>query len=435
MKNYLSLSPEELAKERETLEAAYGRVKARRLSLNIARGLPSASQLSLSDGLFTAVTGDNAQNENGTETRQYGSPDGIPEAKRLMALIAGTSPEHVIVTGTSSLNTMYDALSAAMLLGSREGGTPWCRQDKIKFICVVPGYDRHFAMTELFGIEMVNVRMTETGPDMDAVEALVRDPAVKGMWCVPKFSNPTGVTYSGETVRRIAALRPASPDFRVFWDNAYAIHDFIGHTDLPDILSLTEGTENEDMVWEFVSTAKITIPGGGLSAFVSSERNLAWFRKSMSKRTICYDKPNQLRHARFLPDEAALKAQMEKHAAILRPKFETVLAVFDRDLSETGIASYSRPTGGYFVSLDVLPGTAGEVYRLCAEAGLTLTKVGATFPYGKDPDDKNLRIAPTYPELPELTAACEVITLCTRLAAVRKLLAKRTSNEKIVFGD
>ena len=435
MKNYLTLSPEELATERETLETAYERVKSRHLSLNIARGLPSSRQLALSDGLLTAVTGDNTKSESGAETRQYGVPDGIPEAARLLARIAGTSPEHVIVTGTSSLNTMYDALSAAMLLGSREGGTPWCRQDKIKFICVVPGYDRHFAMTELFGIEMVNVRMTETGPDMDTVETLVRDPAVKGMWCVPKFANPTGVTYSEETVRRIASLRPASRDFRIFWDNAYAVHDFIGHTALPDILSLTEGTENEDMVWEFVSTAKITLPGGGISAFVSGKNNLAWFRKTMSKRTICYDKVNQLRHARFLPDEEALKKQMEKHAAVIRPKFEAVLAAFDRDLAGTGIASYSRPTGGYFISLDVLPGTAGEVWRLCSEAGLTLTKAGATFPYGKDPDDKNLRIAPTYPELPEVEAASEVITLCVRLAAVRKLMAKRTSNEKSVFGD
>lgn len=426
MKNYRLMAKEELVAEEESLLARYKAFKEKGLRLNMARGLPCAAQLDMASPMLACVTGKNGDfiSENGTDARQYGKLEGLDEAARIFEYMCGAPRECTTVTGSSSLNIMYDALTCAMLFGVGDGHAPWSSQGKIKFICVVPGYDRHFAMCELLGIETVNVDITPTGPDMDAVEALVRDPAVKGMWCVPKFANPTGYTYSDETVRRIAELSPAAEDFRIFWDNAYAVHDFSGHTELSDILALTRGTKNENMVYEFASTSKITTPGSGISAFMSSAENTAWFRKNLGVRIISYDKINQLRHARYIPSKEALDAIMARHADIVRPKFEAVISVFEKELSGTGIAEWTNPRGGYFISLNVCDGTAKETYRLCREAGVTLTNAGATYPHGNDPRDRNLRIAPTFPVVDELNLSAEIIAVCAKLAAVRALIAK-----------
>ena len=426
MKNYRQMTKEELLCEESSLLARYENFTKKGLRLNMARGLPCAAQLDMASPMLACVTGENDDyiSENGTDVRQYGKPEGLDEAARIFEYMCGAPRECTTVTGSASLNIMYDVLTCAMLFGVGGGHAPWSAQGKIKFICVVPGYDRHFAMCELLGIEMLNVAVTPTGPDMDAVEKLVQDPSVKGMWCVPKFANPTGYTYSEETVRRIAALSPAAADFRIFWDNAYAVHDFSGNTELCDILALTRGTKNENMVYEFASTSKITTPGSGISAFMSSVENTAWFRKLLGVRIISYDKVNQLRHARYISSENALRAIMERHAAILRPKFDTVLSVFESELSGAGIAEWTVPRGGYFISLDVFDGTAKETYRLCREAGVTLTSAGATYPYGKDPRDANLRIAPTFPDIPELRISAEIISVCAKLAAVRALIGK-----------
>ena len=426
MKNFNLMSKEELCKTERELAARYEAFMKMGLHLNMARGLPCAAQLDMASPLLSCVTGKDGDylSENGTDTRQYGKLEGLDEAARIFEYMCGAPRECTTVTGSASLNIMYDVLSCAMLFGVGEGYAPWTSQGKIKFICVVPGYDRHFSMCELLGIEMVSVGITPEGPDMDKVEELLRDPAVKGMWCVPKFANPTGYTYSEATVRRIAALSPAAEDFRIFWDNAYAVHDFSGYTELADILALTRGTKNENMIYMFASTSKITTPGSGISAFMSSAANTAWFRKMLGVRIISYDKINQLRHARFLPTKEALFSHMARHAEIVRPKFEAVLSVFEHELADSGIASWTKPSGGYFISLNVMSGTAKEVFRLCREAGVVLTNVGATFPYGKDPDDSNLRIAPTFPCVDELKLSAEVISVCAELAAVRLLLSK-----------
>ena len=426
MKNFNLMSKSELIGEEKALLSRYDAFLKMGLSLNMARGLPSAQQLDMASPMLSCVTGNNGDylSENGTDARQYGKLEGLDEAARIFEYRCGAPRECTTVTGSASLNIMYDALTCAMLFGVGEGYAPWSAQGKIKFICVVPGYDRHFAMCELLGIEMLSVGITPEGPDMDAVEELLRDPAVKGMWCVPKFANPTGYTYSEATVRHIAALHPAAPDFRIFWDNAYTVHDFAGVVPLPDILALTRGTANENMVYEFASTSKITTPGSGISAFMSSVENTKWFRKMLGVRIISYDKINQLRHARYIPSKEALTAIMARHAEIIRPKFEAVLSVFGRELAGAEIAEWTKPTGGYFISLDVMSGTAKEVFRLCREAGVTLTNVGATFPYGKDPRDSNLRIAPTFPSVDEIKLSSEVISVCAKLAAVRALLSK-----------
>lgn len=416
----------ELASLLEELRKEYAAVRERKLALDMSRGKPGKDQLDLSTPLLTTVTeGADAVSENGTDCRNYAPLDGIPEAKRLFAGILDVAPEQVFVGGNASLSLMHDCITFAYIHGL-PGGKPWGGQT-VKFLCPVPGYDRHFAITEHFGFQLIPVPMTEGGPDMDVVEDLIRDSAVKGIWCVPKYSNPQGITYSDETVRRFAALAPAASDFRIFWDNAYAVHDL--DTATPDrLLSLMaelEVTGKQDMALLFTSTSKVTYAGGGISAAAMSEANFKWFTGHKFYQTIGYDKVNQLRHARMFPDKVSLTAHMARHAAILRPKFEAVLDAL-APLGKEGIASWNRPNGGYFISLDVLPGCAKRVVQLCKEAGVVLTGAGATFPYGKDPEDQNIRIAPTMPPIAELEAAVSLLCLCVRIASLEKLTERGT---------
>jgi DNA-binding transcriptional MocR family regulator len=377
-------------------------------------------------GILNAIDETSVMNaENGLDTRNYGGLDGIPEAKRLMAGIMDVKPEQVIVYGNSSLNIMYDTVARGMLLGFL-GETPWSKLEKVKFLCPVPGYDRHFAVTEHFGIEMINVPMTEDGPDMDMVEKLVaEDDAIKGIWCVPNYSNPQGIVYSDETVRRMAALRPAAKDFRVFWDNAYAVHHLYGaqHGAMLNILEECEKAGNPDMVLEFASTSKVSFAGAGIAAMAASEANLADARKSMTIQTIGYDKVNQLRHVNYFRDMAGVEAHMEKHAALLRPRFELVLDTLEQSLSGTGAGKWISPKGGYFITFESVEGCATRIVALAKEAGVVLTPAGAPFPYGKDPQDSVIRIAPSYPTMEELQQAAEVFVVCVKLATVEKLLA------------
>jgi DNA-binding transcriptional MocR family regulator len=362
--------------------------------------------------------------ENGLDTRNYGGMDGIPEAKRLMAGIMDVRPEQVMVYGNSSLNIMYDTVARGMLIGFM-GETPWCKLDRVKFLCPVPGYDRHFAVTEHFGIEMINIPMTEDGPDMDMVERLVsEDAAIKGIWCVPKYSNPQGIVYSDETVRRMASLKPAAKDFRVFWDNAYAVHHLYGAADdtMPNILDLAEKAGNADMIFTFSSTSKISFAGAGIAAMAASEANLADARRSMTIQTIGYDKVNQLRHVKYFKDMAGIEAHMEKHAALLRPRFELVLDTLERELDGRDAGSWIPPKGGYFITFEAKEGCAKRIVELAKEAGVVLTPAGAPFPYGKDPKDSVIRIAPSYPTMEELQQAAEIFVCCVRLATVEKLL-------------
>ena len=408
-----------LARLRE-LQAKYDGYCAMHLDLDMSRGKPGPDQLDLTLGLLDCVNSHSVYTaENGMDVRNYGGLVGIPEARRLFGDLLGVPPEMVIVGGNSSLNLMYDYIATAWSKGVT-GHEPWCRQGAVKFLCPVPGYDRHFAITEYFGIEMVDVPMTETGPDMDLVEQLIADPLVKGMWCVPMYSNPTGVTYSDETVRRLAAMKPAAPDFRVMWDNAYCVHHL---TDKPDTLLnvFYEAVEhhNEDMFIAFTSTSKISFPGAGLAALAASERNLLDILSRLSKQIISYDKLNMLRHLRFFGDVKGVWEHMQKQAAVLRPKFEVVLSTLERRLGELGIASWHRPAGGYFVCVEV-PGCASEIIRLLREAGVKMTEAGAPYPYHKDPRDSTIRIAPTYPSVAELTQAMELFCLCTELAWLKK---------------
>ena len=353
--------------------------------------------------------------------------DGIPEAKQLFADLLEVSPENVIVYGNSSLNIMYDTISRAYTHGIL-GNTPWCRLDSVKFLCPVPGYDRHFSVTEHFGVEMIHIPMDENGPDMDLVEQYVnRDPAVKGIWCVPKYSNPTGITYSDEVVRRMASLKPAAADFRIYWDNAYAFHHLYDEVqdEIPEILSECAKAGNPDMVYEFCSTSKISFPGGGLAALVSSETNLKEVRAQMTIQTIGHDKLNQLRHVRYFKNAQGVREHMKKHADFMRPKFETVLQVLEKELGGLEIGSWVRPRGGYFISFDALPGCAKAIVAKSKEAGLVLTGAGATYPYGKDPQDSNIRIAPTYPTPEELALAGEIFVLSVKLVSLEKILAER----------
>ncbi|MBQ2718507.1 MAG: aminotransferase class I/II-fold pyridoxal phosphate-dependent enzyme, partial [Clostridia bacterium] len=350
---------------------------------------------------------------------------GLPEARRFFSDYTGVPAENIIVCGNSSLNLMYDAIMRCLVLGTVGSPRPWCREEKLKFLCPAPGYDRHFAVTESLGFELIPVKMTETGPDMDAVEALVADPAVKGIWCVPKYSNPTGITYSEETVRRLVSIQTAAPDFRIFWDNAYAIHAFGEEDDtLADVFALAKAAGNEDRVFYFTSTSKVTLPGAGISMIAASERNLVGIRAAMSVQTIGHDKLNQLRHVRLFQEKGALHERMLAHGRVIGRKFCLLLSVLERDLAGLGIATWTKPRGGYFSSLDVLPGCATRVYQLCAAAGVALTKVGATFPYGKDPEDKNLRLAPTFAGDEALTKAASVLTVAVRMAAAEKLLGE-----------
>ena len=425
---YNDMSKEELLALKESLNKEYAEAKAKGLALDMSRGKPSAKQLDVSLGLLDTInSSSDLKALDGTDCRNYGVLDGIPEAKKLMADMMGTTPDHVIVYGNASLNIMYDQISRAYTHGIL-GNTPWCKLDKVKFLCPVPGYDRHFAITERFGIEMINIPMSESGPDMGMVEEYVsKDASVKGIWCVPKYSNPQGYTYSEETVKRMAALKPAAEDFRIFWDNAYVIHDLYDDNkdEIADIISECEKAGNPDMVFEFASTSKVSFPGSGIAALASSANNIADIKKQLTIQTIGHDKLNQLRHVRFFKDINGLKAHMRKHAEFMRPKFEAVESVLEEELGGLGIGSWTEPKGGYFISFEALDGCAKAIVAKCKEAGVKLTGAGATFPYGKDPKDSNIRIAPSFPTPEEMKQAADLFVLCVKLVSVEKLLENK----------
>lgn len=426
MKAYKEMSRDELIALKKELECQYEEAKAKGLKLDMSRGKAASAQLDMEmDFLDVVNSGSDYKTQAGVDCRNYGLLDGIPEAKKLMGDLMGVPEDQVIVCGNASLSIMYDTVARSMLFGV-QGSIPWCKLDKIKFLCPVPGYDRHFAITEQFGIEMVNIPMTPQGPDMDLVEEYVNnDPAVKGIWCVPKYSNPQGYTYSDETVRRFARLNPAASDFRIFWDNAYAIHFLYEDQDdtLLEILSECEKAGKPDMVYEFCSTSKITFPGGGISAVAASKENLEYFKKTMTIQTIGYDKINQLRHVRYFKDINGMKEHMKKHAAIVRPKFEAVLEVLEKELGGLELGTWTKPHGGYFISFHTMEGCAKKVVGKCKEAGVVLTGAGATYPYKKDPKDDNIRLAPTFPSSEELSTATDLFVLCVKLVSVEKLLA------------
>ena len=422
--NYLQMSKEELLSEKNALEAKYNDYKGDGLSLNKARGKPGAEQLAVSKPMLDVVNSETECTVDGIDCLNYGVLDGIPSVKKMFADILEVSPDEVFVGGNSSLNLMFDTISCFMTTGVA-GCEPWIKQGGIKFLCPVPGYDRHFGITEYYGIEMINVPMTSDGPDMDMVEKLVsEDEKIKGIWCVPKYSNPTGITFSDETVHRFAKLKPAAPDFRIMWDNAYIIHDVTDNGDkLLSLMDECKKNGTEDMPIMFTSTSKITFPGSGVSAFACSENNMKVLKKRYNFQTIGFDKINMLRHALYLKDSKGLIEYMKKHKALLAPKFECVLTALDSEVKQTGTAKWETPNGGYFVSVDVMDGTAKEVVRLCKEAGVVLTGAGATYPYGKDPKDSNIRIAPSFPCVEELEKAMQIFCVCVKLAAVNKLLA------------
>ena len=425
MTAYKDLSKEELLELKSGLEAQFEEVKAKGLKLDMSRGKPSADQLNLSMGMMDTLTsGVDLTCEDGVDCRNYGGLDGIDEAKQLLADMMEVPKDNVIIFGNSSLNVMYDTVARAMTHGIM-GSTPWCKLDKVKFLCPVPGYDRHFAITEHFGIEMINVPMTSTGPDMDMVEKLVSsDPAIKGIWCVPKYSNPQGITYSDETVFRFANLKPAAEDFRIFWDNAYCIHHIYDeiHDKIPNILEECEKAGNPDMVYMFGSTSKVSFPGSGVSAIATSLANVEFIRQHMTVQIIGHDKINQLRHVRFFKNIDGLKNHMQKHAEILRPKFEAVLQILQEELKGLEIGSWVKPRGGYFISFNAMPGCAKAIVDKCKQLGVVLTGAGATYPYGKDPEDSNIRIAPSFPTPEEMAEATKMFVLCVKLASVEKLL-------------
>ena len=395
--------------------------KARGLTLNMARGKPGKAQLDLVSDIMTVLTDPDDCMDEGVNARNYGELSGIPGAKKLFAEILGCKPSQVFAAGNSSLQLMYDTVSKAYTHGLLHSESPWCRQEGLKWLCPAPGYDRHFKVTESFGFELVTVPMTENGPDMDVVEQLIRDPKVKGMWNVPKYSNPDGIIYSDETIERIAAMKPAAPDFLLMWDNAYCIHEFDGEfVPFPDILSLCEKHGNADMVFEYASTSKITLPGSGVACFACSEANMAYLTKLLGVQIISFDKMNQLRHVKYLRDKAHTLALMKKHAAILKPKFDMVTDTLAREIAPLGIAAWHTPKGGYFVSVNTAPGLAKRTLALCKEAGVVMTDAGATFPYGRDPQDSNIRIAPSLPPVEELEQAMAVFCCCLKLAALEQ---------------
>lgn len=425
MASYQEMSKEELLQEKAALEAEYAKIKEMGLSLDMSRGKPAAEQLDLSMGILDTVDAKSVvKSENGTDLRNYGVLDGIPEAKKLIGDMVGAKPENVIIYGNSSLNIMYDQIARAEIFGIC-GNTPWSKLDKVKFLCPVPGYDRHFAITEEFGIEMINIPMTEDGPDMDMVEQYVNnDAAVKGIWCVPKYSNPQGVVYSDETVRRFANLKPAAADFRIFWDNAYVIHHLYedNQAQILNILDECEKAGNPDIVFQFCSTSKVSFPGAGIAAISASAANIADIKKKLTIQTIGHDKINQLRHVKFFKDQKGIQEHMMKQAAIIRPKFEMVEEMLTEEIASRGIGTWMNPLGGYFISFEALEGCAKKIVEKCKEAGVVLTGAGSPYPYKKDPKDSVIRIAPTYPSMDELKEAAKVFTVVVRLVSVDKLL-------------
>ena len=433
MKSYLEMTAEELSLELETLKKEYKKVQAMDMQLNMSRGIPCIDQLDLSMHMMDVLdSSSDLTCEDGTDCRNYGQLTGIEEARELLGDMMENNPKDIIIYGNSSLNVMFDTISRVWTHGVM-GNTPWCRQPEVKFLCPVPGYDRHFAITQYFGIKMIPVPMTPTGPDMDIVEKLVsEDATIKGIWCVPKYSNPQGISYSDETVRRFARLKPAAPDFRIFWDNAYGMHHlYDDHQDyLIEILAECKRAGNPDLVYKFASTSKITFPGSGIAAVATSPNNMVDFVNTLKFQTIGHDKVNQLRHVRFFGDIHGMVEHMRKHAAIIRPKFEMVEDTLEKHLGGLNIGTWTKPRGGYFILFDSMPGCAKEIVALMKKAGVIMTPAGATWPYGKDPNDSNIRIAPTYPTLAELQTAMETFTLCVRIASAKKLLAEMDSAKK-----
>ncbi len=425
MKPLKEMTKDELLALKATLTEEYKEAQGKGLNLNMSRGKPGASQLELSLPMLDVInSASDMRTVLGNDTRNYGDLDGIGECRKLMADMMSVQKDNVVVCGNSSLNIMYDTISRSVTHGVN-GSTPWCKLDKVKFLCPVPGYDRHFKITEYFGIEMINIPLGEDGPDMDMVEKYVNnDEAVKGIWCVPKYSNPTGISYSDEVVRRFANLKPAAGDFRIFWDNAYCIHHLYEdkQDEILNILEECEKAGNPNMVYIFASTSKISFPGSGVSAIATSLENIEFIKSQMTIQTIGHDKINQLRHVRFFKDLDGLKAHMKKHAELMRPKFEAVLDVLDKELTGLGIGSWIEPRGGYFISFNAMEGCAKAIVQKCKEAGVVMTGAGATYPYGKDPEDSNIRIAPSFPTPEEMRAAAELFVLCVKLVSVEKLL-------------
>ena len=424
MKHFCEMNHDELMEQYKLASADFERCKQMELHLDMSRGKPSKAQLELSMGLLdmpldilTDYMSDNI------DSRNYGTLEGLPECRRMFADILGVKPEQVFAGGNASLTLMYDTISKAFTHGLLHSEMPWSKREKVKFICPAPGYDRHFAICKTFGIEMITVDMTPDGPDMDTVEKLILDEDVRGMWCVPKYSNPDGIIYSHDTIRRIASMKPAASDFLLMWDNAYCVHEFDGEfVEFEDILSECEKYGNKDMVFEYCSTSKITFPGAGVACFACSEDNMAYMKKLIGVQSISFDKMNQLRHTRFLKDRAHTIEHMKKHAAIMKPKFDTVIEYLDREIAPCGFARWHKPTGGYFISLYTMDGCAKRTHALCKGAGVVLTAAGATYPYGNDPHDSNMRIAPSLPPIEELRSAMGVLCVCLRLAALEKLL-------------
>ncbi len=420
---YTDMSRKELLQEFEAVNKHFQDCKSMNLKLNMARGKPSKMQLDTVSDILQSVQTVEDCIVDGVDTRNYGELSGLQCAKEYWADVLDCKASQVFVGSTSSLNFMFDVIARAYSHGLLHSERPWCKEEVVKFLCPSPGYDRHFTVTQFFGAELITVPMTATGPDMDMVEELVKDPQVKGIWCVPKYSNPDGIIYSDETIRRFAALKPAAPDFAIMWDNAYCIHEFEGeYVPFPDIISLCEQAGNPDMVYEFASTSKITLAGGGISVMATSEANIAYFTKLFASQMISYDKVNQLRHVRYLKNKAHTIEIMKRHAAILGPKFAVVADILDCEIKPLGFANWNRPKGGYFVSFNTMPGTAKRALALCKEAGVEMTPAGATYPYGNDPQDSNIRIAPSLPPVAELEQAMDVFCTCIKLAALEKLL-------------
>lgn len=423
MKSYEIMTHAELQEAYAAANQAFAACKAKNLKLNMARGKPSKEQLDIAAKLLTVIQTPEDCFDGGIDARNYGELAGLPCARAYWADILGCKPQQTIVGGTASLNLMFDVIARAYSHGLLHSPRPWCREETVKFLCPSPGYDRHFRITEFFGAELITIPMTAAGPDMDLVEELVKDSSVKGIWCVPKYSNPDGIIYSDETIRRLASLKTAAPDFTIMWDNAYCVHEFDGEfVPFDDMIALCAEAGNPDMVLEFASTSKITVAGGGISVMAASEANIQYMLKLLGNQTISYDKLNQLRHVRFLKDKAHTLEIMKRHAAIMSPKFAAVTDWLDREIAPLDIARWNDPKGGYFVSLNAMPGTAKRTLELCKEAGVTMTDAGATFPYGKDPQDSNIRIAPSLPPVEELEQAMEVFCTCLKLSALEKLL-------------